>query len=255
MDKGFNAAAMKSARETYRKFVSLPMPPNVFKVQDQTGSVRSKFPAQLGSTDPRDEQYALRSQLVNRETGVVDGVGLATADEDYFNYAQSKREDAMMFEFYTYIMSQADLSKPESSAWWFDKFPWMKDLRIAEIDRQSAIQNKLAKIQITGPQSEDDFMVMYLKQNNLLGDADVPVNKLNQATAATSFKAGMYSIFSKPANLLLAPFDADGNANGKITSTVDWGNPLGPGTNARSALPGFGFDKNPPGAAKAMLGV
>jgi len=242
-DQGFDARALASARETYRKFVAMPAPPNVYKVKDQTGTTSSLFPAKLGSTDPRDDEYAMRAQLV-KEGGQVPGVGLAIADEGYFNYAQSKREEAMLFEFYTYIMSQADLSKPESAAWWFEKFPWMRDLRMAEIDRQGEIQKKLAKIQITGPQSEDDFMVLYLKQNNLLGDADVPLTRLNEMDTAANFKAGMYSIFSRPDNLLIAPkvFPYTNN-DGTATSTVNWGNPLGPGSNGRESLPGFGFNK------------
>jgi len=249
-DQGFDARALASARETYRKFVAMPAPPNVYKVKDQTGTVSSLFPAKLGSTDPRDEEYAMRAQLVKNDNGVIPGVGLAVADEGYFNYAQSKREEAMMFEFYTYIMSQADLSKPESAAWWFEKFPWMRDLRMAEIDRQGEIQKKLAKIQITGPQSEDDFMVLYLKQNNLLGDADVPLTRLNDMPTAANFKAGMYSIFSRPDNLLLAPQNAGADANyiganqfGTQSNITNWGNPLAPGRDGPS-IPGFGFGRS-----------
>lgn len=263
MDQGFNAQAMASARNTYRKFVSLPQPPNIFRIHDSAnpdafgapqGTTASKFPVKLGSTDPEDDKFGLRARLVDKD-GVVPGVGLSVAGDDYFNYAQRKREEAMMFEFYTYIMSQADLSKPESAQWWFEKFPWMRDLRLDEIDRQAEIQKKLAKIAVTGPQSEEDFMLIYLKQYGILGDTDQPLTKLDSMKdgaggVARNFKEGMFSIFSQKNNVLLAPYPGvtgltDSNTWGTSTNTLQWGNPINPTPAERpDALPGFGFNRN-----------
>jgi len=251
-DSGFNAQAMQAARNTYRRFVSLPQPPNLFKVPDSSsadGSVASQFPVQLGSTDPEDEKYGLRSQLVQGDT--VPGVGLAIADDGYFNYAQRKREEAMMYEFYQYVMSQADLSKPESAAWWFEHFPWMKEWRLEEIDRQAEIQKKLAKIQITGPQNEEDWMVIYLKKQGILGDKDVPLTQLNTPQYAANFKAGMFSIFSQPQNTILTSQTGginststnDGNLSGSESWKTIWGNPLGVSTQSR-VIPGLGPNTN-----------
>lgn len=257
-DSGFNAQAMQAARNTYRRFVSLPQPPNLFQVPDQTGTVASNFPAQLGSTDPEDDKYGLRSQLI-KDGNNIPGVGLAVADDGYFNYAQRKREEAMMYEFYQYVMSQADLSKPESAAWWFEHFPWMKEWRLEEIDRQAEIQKKLAKIQITGPQNEEDWMVLYLKQNGILGDKDFPLTRLNDATYAENFKSGMFSIFSQPQNTILTPQQNERapnvlgpNRRGAATFGLDWGDPLGPGL-ARRVIPGLGERPTTKGDMSSIL--
>lgn len=252
-DQGFNAQAMNAARNTYRRFVSLPQPPNLFQVPDTAGTVSSKFPVKLGSTDPEDDKFGLRAQLVNQNDGQVPGVGLAVAGDDYFNYAQRKREEAMMYEFYQYIMSQADLSKPESAAWWFEHFPWMKDWRLEEIDRQAEVQKKLAKIQITGPQTEEDWMVLYLKQQGILGEQAKPLYQLDTGTYAENFKAGMYSIFSNPKNTVLVPQQpprtgpAPGsmpsrNLAGSDTYQVNWQNPIGAQINNGRNIPGLGGD-------------
>lgn len=249
-DSGFNAQAMQAARNTYRRFVSLPQPPNLFKVPDTGGSIASQFPVQLGSTDPEDDKYGLRSQLVGPDNNVP-GVGLAVADDGYFNYAQRKREEAMMYEFYQYVMSQADLSTPESAAWWFEHFPWMKEWRLEEIDRQAEIQKKLAKIQITGPQNEEDWMVIYLRNNGILGDQDVPLTRMNEPNYAQNFKAGMFSIFSKPLYTILAPQPGPGtvasiqpNLIGDNTWTLPWGNPLGASVFQGPNVPGLGAGTN-----------
>lgn len=245
-DSGFNAQAMQAARNTYRRFVSLPQPPNLFKVPDSTNTTASNFPAQLGSTDPEDDKYGLRSQLVGPGNNVA-GVGLAVADDNYFNYAQRKREEAMMYEFYQYVMSQADLSKPESAAWWFEHFPWMKEWRLEEIDRQAEIQKKLAKIQITGPQSEEDWMVLYLKKNGILGDQDVPLTRLNEGRFAATFKTGMFSIFSKPDNTILTSQNGNNssssgeNLSGTEAWGINWGNPFA-ASNRNVAIPGLGIN-------------
>lgn len=218
--------------------------PNRFRVPDQQNTISSRFPVELLSTDGRkDEEVSLRAQLVNNQ-GIVPGVGLATAGDDYFNYAAEKREKAQAFEFYSWIMSNADLSAPEKAAWWFEKFPWMRTLREQEIDRQAKIQADLAKIAISGPQSEDDFMLLFLKQNDLLGDVDKPLQKLNEMKVSDNFKQGMYSVFSRPANLLLAPNPPLANSTGVGTNKINYGNPLGPPTAGSYQIPGFGFQKD-----------
>jgi hypothetical protein len=221
-DNGFDAASLEKARETFRKFSSFAPPPNIFQVSDSVLSKRSDFPVQLGTTDPEDDKFAVRKQLVTGPHGEVPGQGVAQVGEDYFNYMERKREQANMFEFMKYILSQADLSKPESADWWFRKFPWMQSLRLNEITRQSEIQKKLATIQITGPQSEDDFMLLFMKEKELLGDVKTPVQELNtrklDSQSKNSFVPGMFSFFSTPDRMFLG---------GPTKPLVDWANPIG----------------------------
>lgn len=223
-DPGFDASALASAKEVFNKYSQNAPPPNVFQIGDsvgETGSIRSRFPVQLGTTDQEDAKFSLRTQLVDGE-GKVPGQGIAVADDSYFNYMERKREQANMFEFMKYIMTQADLSKPESADWWFRKFPWMQELRLKEINRQSEIQKKLATIQVTGPQSQDDFMLLFLKEKNLLGDVNTPVQHLNDKNLVdqsnNQFIPGMFSFFSRKDRLLVSLDPAH--------AKTDWANPL-----------------------------
>lgn len=236
-------SALGSAPELNAKMRQMAAPPNRFRIRDQTDTESSKFPVSLLSPDPKqDEKAAIRAELVGT-TGIVPGVGLATAGEEYFNYAAEKREKAQAFEFYSWIMSNADLSAPEKAAWWFEKFPWMRTLREQEIDRQAKIQADLAKIAISGPQSEDDFMLLFLKQNKLLGDIDQPLQKMSEMKVSNNFREGMYSVFSQKKNLLLGPRPPKPNSEGTGTNQVSWSDPLGtPNANAWT-IPGFGVNK------------
>lgn len=178
-----NVSALDSARALFNKFNALTTPPNIYQVPGQLSQPgdNSNFPASIGSTDPQDQKYMLQSQLVSN--GVVNNIGTPIIGDEFFNYAKRKQDQAQLYNFTTWVMKQADLTKPESAAWWFEKFPWMKDLRVAEIEREAEVQKKLATISITGPQSQDDFMILYMKDQGLLKPSDVPLYQMGAAGA------------------------------------------------------------------------
>lgn len=247
---------MQSASALYNNFKRLAGPPNLYQVKDQAGTNASMFPMQIGSTNPQDDMRGLQAQMVGKD-GIVPGVGLSVLDDGYWNYAQEKKQEAMGFEFENYILSQVDLSTPESSAWWFQNFPEIRTLKFAEIDRQAEIQKSLAKIAIAGPQSREDFQILFLKQNNLLGDQNVPLTRLNEGTGyAKDFKSGMFSVFSRPQNTILtsqknqgdatgfAPTGEGSNRQGKRSYVFDWSNPIGSlGTAKPNTVPSLGGQK------------
>lgn len=176
-----NASALDQARGLFQKFNALTTPPNIYQVpgQNSVAGDNSNFPASIGSTDPEDQRYMLQSQLVNN--GTVANIGTPIVGKEFFDYAKRKQDQAMLYDFTTWVMKQADLTKPESAAWWFEKFPWMKDLRLAEIEREAEVQKRLAKISITGPQDQEDFMILFMKNQGLLKPADVPLYQLGAA--------------------------------------------------------------------------
>lgn len=178
-----NPGALDQARSLFQKFNALTTPPNIYQVADQAGTQSSMFPAAIGSTDPEDQRYMLQSQLVSN--GTVANIGTPIVGKEFFDYAKRKQDQAMLYDFQTWVMKQADLSKPESAAWWFDKFPWMKELRLGQIEREAEVQKRLAKISITGPQDSEDFMILFMKNQGLLKPADVPLYQLNSAQNAT----------------------------------------------------------------------
>jgi len=183
-----NQGALDQARGLFQKFNALTTPPNIYQVPDQQGTQSSMFPASIGSTDPDDQRYMLQSQLV--QNGTVANIGTPIVGKEFFDYAKRKQDQAMLFDFTQWVMKQADLSKPESAAWWFEKFPWMKELRLGEIEREAEVQKRLAKISITGPQDQEDFMILFMKNQGLLKPADVPLYQLGNANNAAIQQGG-----------------------------------------------------------------
>lgn len=194
---GVDTAMLARAQGLMSRFSSLTPAPNVFRMTETPDGTNAAFPVQLGSTDPEDRKYALRQQLVGND-GQVAKVGLAVADDQFFNYANRKEEQAILYDFYRFMFSQADLTKPESAQWWFSKFPWMRDMRVQEIEKQADLQKTLARIGVTGPESEDDFMLMYLIRNGTLVPPTKPLWQMGTQTegVATSYKEGFFSRLS-----------------------------------------------------------
>lgn len=193
---GVDHGMLRKANDLVGKFGGLTPAPNVFRFGEANGT-NASFPVQLGSTDPEDRKYKLRQKLVGADgnPGVVDKVGVAVADDKFFEYAKRKEEQAILYDFYNFMFAQADLSKPESANWWFSKFPWMRDMRLKEIDKQADLQKTLARLQVTGPESEDDFMLMFLIRNGTIIPPTTPLYDMgrDQNLGAKSYQEGFFS--------------------------------------------------------------
>lgn len=258
-----NPAALQQASALFTKFNALTTPPNIFQFGDRnaanggTASPSSMFPAAIGSTDPEDQRYMLQSQMVSN--GSVANIGTPIVGKEFFDYAKRKQDQALNFEFTQWVMSQADLSKPESAAWWFEKFPWMKELRLGEIEREAEVQKRLAKISITGPQDSEDFMILFMKQQGLLTPAGVPLYELNNSKAIQKggFVAGIFNplntTYPKTMDQSLVPFSnpVNGPWTGPAINTPM--NPQFPGStfNPRNLLITNGIPPVPPAPAPA----
>lgn len=197
---GVDTQMISKAQSLMSKFGQMTPAPNVFRFASDTqrgANENVAFPVQLGSTDKDDEKYHLRSQFVGAggDPSVVPGVGMAVADEGFFDYANRKQQQMILYDFYKFMFAQADLTKPESANWWFSKFPWMRDLRVEQINKQADLQKTLARIQITGPETEDDFMLLFLIRNGTITPPTHALNQMGQETAgiADTFKKGFFS--------------------------------------------------------------
>ncbi len=194
-----NSTALSQAQGIFSRFNSLTTPQNIYQVPDAQGTDSSKFPARIGSTDPDDQKYMLRQQLV--QNGVVPGVGTPIVGDEFFSYAKRKQDQALLYDFQTWVMKQSNLQTPESAAWWFEKFPWMKELRVGEIEREAEVQKKIATINITGPQSQDDFMILFMLKQGLLKPSNVPLYQMNGSPKTVgvapdnSFTKGVFNPF------------------------------------------------------------
>jgi hypothetical protein len=217
--------SVNTASQLFDKYNRLTTAPNVFKfaTPSQTNeNAREAFPLKIGSTDKDDIKYGIRKELVgggtNPTSAVVPGVGMAIAGEEFFDYAQRKEEQEMLFDFKKFVAAQADLSSPASAQWWFEKFPWMKELRLEQVNQQGELQKQLARIQITGPQNEEDFMHLYLVNKGLIRVTEQPLHRLGQATDITSstFRQGFFNPLAQPKYQTM-----------QTTYKPMWSNPLG----------------------------
>lgn len=244
---------LNKASELMTRFGAIATPPNIYSQMGANNDPKAKFPLQIGSTDPQDRKFKLQNQMVGagNATGAVRGYGQAVVGDEFFGWAQRKQDQAMLFDFYDYMLSNADLTKPESAQWWFNKFPWMKDLRLREVEREAEVQKRLAKISICGPESEEDFMVLFMKDQGMLTPSEKPLYRINELDAAgfnatKDFTRGAFNPFSVkrplPGNM------ADVRKN--------WADPLGgapPGTPIPS--PFAGTVQNPPFNLPNTLGI
>jgi len=235
---------LNKAQQLMEKFGSIATPPNLFKGYGDNADLKSQFPVKLGSTDPDDKRYNLQNQLVGANaSGAVAGYGQAVLDSTFFDWAKRKQEQATLHDFYGYMLNNADLQKPESAQWWFSKFPWMKDLRLQEIDREAEVQKRLAKIQVCGPEDEEDFMVLFLKKQGLLRTSGKPLYELGDV------KEGPDSIYKNPFNFkpgYFNPFARSPQPTSQDDVRLDWKNPVSlkpptSGTAIPSAFPTPGF--------------
>lgn len=219
---GINPAGLAEAAALMQQYKIGSTAPNLFQIPDHGvpgGTEASKFPVQIGSTDPDDGKYQMREKIVQGPNAIVPGIGQAIAGEEFFDYAARKEEQAQLLQFTQWVMQQADLSKPESAAWWFEKFPWMKSLRLAEIDKQAELQKRLARIAIQGPQDQGDFLTLWMKQQGLIKVSDKPLHKINEdeTIVADNYVKGFFAPWSKQP-------PAQGFA--RDHAVVPWKNPL-----------------------------
>jgi len=229
-----------------QKYNQMASAPNVFRMGPGPNksqlvggdNANVNFPVKLGATHPKDMPMQLMKNSVN-ESGVVPGVGINQVGPDFWQYAKEKEDMQNMVNFKQWMMQQANLTTPEASQWWFDRFKWMKDLREEEIDYQSDLQSRLAKIQVRGPQDEDDWMLLYMKEQGFISVADKPVHLLGEATnVASTYTAGFFSPLSKTPIPNQPKID-----NAKIS----WANPNAQGTKA-------GFQINQQSSWRNILG-
>lgn len=232
---GNPTSSQASAAAFHATTAAMATPNNVFKVNNLTAPERNQvrnvnFPVQMGSTDPDDVKYELQHKLVDRQ-GVVPNVGQAIVGPEYFDYVNRKMDVAEYAMFQDYLMKQANLDTPEASEYWYSKFPWMQEKRFEEIDRVNDLQKQMAKINITGPQNELDWMLLWNIDRGVVKIPNQPVHLLPQADYAdgNDYKRGMFSPMIK----YVPPFQAGkliGNAGFQPNKIVTWASPSSAGT-------------------------
>jgi len=169
-----NPRTQAQAAQFFNKVQSLADPQNIRQVQTRDGGIAGQFPIQLGTADSEDVRMSIKAQTID-PTGHVPGIGMAIASDSDFAYLERKKEDVMQAQFKAWVNANADLGDPANAAWYIERFPWLIEARMEEIERVSEMQKRLAKINVTGPQTEDDFILMW---SILQGTVEVPKKAL-----------------------------------------------------------------------------
>jgi len=207
--------------ELLQKYNTKATPTNFYTIPDRTGSIASRFPVQLGSYNgAEDQKWAMRESMINAQ-GEVPGVGQAIAPEGYFDYAQGKAEEMTMNDFYNWMMSQANLSTPESAQYWFGKYKWMKEMRESAAKKQHDLDWQLTEINLNGPQKEEDWLTLYMINQGLIQVPQRPTYQLYEdpGLVTNQYVAGLFSPMSQQRNFLpsLTP---------RTSGVVTWNNPM-----------------------------
>lgn len=225
-----NPNVISRSHALFQEFNRNAHPNNIQKVATRGETDQKKvFPVQLGTADPDDLAMSLRSQVIDGD-GKVPNMGQAIADDRVFNYLQRKKEAAIEADYRAWVMSQANFSDPAQSQWWTEKFPWIRNLKIAQIEQDADLQKRLAIIKVTGPQSEEDFKLMYELQQGYRVMPSKPVHELNEDekwVGDSNFVRGLFNPLTRtptpggfpkqtriPSNWM-NPFDFSGNATGE----------------------------------------
>lgn len=123
---------------------------------------------------------------------------MAIAGPDYDAYVDRKRVETTGAEFKAWLTNNVDLSTPEKQEYYYNMFPFLRDDRLAEIDRQAALQKKMAEINVRGLQSEEDWFFVYGLQQGYITVSEEPLQNLwQEKKLASTYEKGLFSILSR----------------------------------------------------------
>ena len=66
-----------------------------------------------------------------------------------------------------------------------------------DVDRQAALQKKMAEINIRGLHTEEDWFFAYALQQGYITVSDQPLQSLYQEQTSNSYQKGLFSVLSK----------------------------------------------------------
>lgn len=233
----------QSARHLNTMTTQMATPTNVYKVNNNSDLQQNvvnmtNYPVQLGSDDPEDRKFALQQKLVGAN-GVVDGIGIAQAGPDYFNYINRKMDMTSEVEYRNWLIKQANFDTPESTEYWYNMFPWIKELKESEIERVSNLQKQQAKINLVGPSSPEDWLLQYNLARGIVVIPEQPVHLLPKETSYNKNDYYTRGMFSPMVNFI-PPFK---NQAAVPSFKYDWKDPS---TRTQNTLGNPGNLKIPP---------
>lgn len=223
-------------------------PTNIYKVNNLPNNEKRQvrpdnFPMQMGSSDLEDEKYALQQKILEgvdqadaRNRGVIPGMGQVIVGPEYFDYTKRKMEMADEVAFRDWLVKQASFNTPEEAEYWSRMFPFIPEEKLREVSRVSELQKQQARINITGPQTPEDWRFIYNVNRGLIQIPTQPVHLLPRDDTTygnqSYYERGMFS----PMVRFLPPYDGEARQNTPAhlpNYKYNWGQPL-----QREQLPG-----------------
>lgn len=222
-----NANTQAASSAFHSNLAQKATPRNIYRVSNKpgAGNINVNFPVGLGTPDEQDERYFTQQSLVN-EQGIVPGIGQAIVGPDYFDYVKRKEEVGMFAQFQEWLMNQASFDTPEQSEYWYKHHPWMLEKRVNEVERVANLQQQLAKINIGGPQTEDDWKLLFALEKGLVVVPNTAPHMLGMNEQgdyiSKNYRQGMFSpmITDPPGGI---------NPPKKLNTLLSWSNPIAPG--------------------------
>lgn len=195
--------------------------PTLGQVQpDQQLTTASKFPSMIEHGDPRDQRYALVREMVD-DNGVIPGFGKYQASSADLAYIDDKIKDAQEADFKAWFLSQMDLSTPEKQHYWQQKFPEVFQEKLNLLEKQLDIHYRLAKINLFGHRSMDDYMLSWAIQKGYINMPRGPIFEPENLDK-TDFHRGLFNV----KKWFAGPSVYEGK------TIIDWKRPVGTATTA-----------------------
>jgi hypothetical protein len=119
------------------------------------------------TADPFDEEFSIRKEVIDPETGIIPGIGkvYSGSDDPIWQYAARKQAQQFHDQYKQFIFSQVDLTRPESRVYWEKKFPeYVKSLRDG-LRKNRMLRARLEDIGLYGVQNEEDMWLLYLSES------------------------------------------------------------------------------------------
>lgn len=146
--------------------------------QNRKNALRSVVEARQGlqtlggytTADPYDEMVELMKSVgMDSETGIIPGLGKVYVPPDHPYWSYAARKHALQFEqdFKDFMISQIDLTKPESRAYWEARFPQLTNMLRDGLRKNRLLRAQMEDIGLYGVQNIQDMWLLYMKEKGV----------------------------------------------------------------------------------------
>lgn len=164
----------------------------------QTGRGRGdeaqdEFPAQyFPDQSEEDERIQMKMRLLRGQERPLGDAMLTDKDIEYFMKKEETKQHILFDEWFSRLFDTKDINKRRLAQ---ELYPEYYSKREEEIDRQAAIQKKLAMIKLRGIKDLDDLKFVYALQSGDIKLRKVPLYNLDTAEAEPDkqFQKGLFN--------------------------------------------------------------